>query len=269
MVTSTREGTADLFAFDPESPGRFNPVTSGPGDDLGAAFSPDGSRIAFASNRDGNFEIYVADADGGNVTRLTSTAAHETEPAWGPDGAWLAYQSDASGAPQIWSMRADGSDQRALTEGPANMEPAVAPDGSVIAFSTIRDGNYEVYLMAPDGSEQQNVSRNPGAHERVPGWIDAGTLAYVREERVGRSATWVVVGHPLDGIPEPITQPNMVVNDFTISPDGATLAIAAEAQGPSGRTIRTVYLVPVGGGSMTEVPRQNEHDQIVRPVFRR
>ena len=66
-----------------------------------------------------------------------------------------------------------------------------------------------------------------------------------------------------------MTQPNMVVNDFTISPDGATLAIAAEAQGPSGRTIRTVYLVPVGGGSMTEVPRQNEHDQIVRPVFRR
>jgi uncharacterized protein YjdB len=269
VVTSTRQGTADLFAFDPESPGRFNPVTSGPGDDLGAAFSPDGSRIAFASNRDGNFEIYVADADGGNATRLTTTAANETEPAWGPDGAWLAYQSDASGAPQIWSMGADGSGQRALTQGPANMEPAVAPDGSVIAFSTIRDGNYEIYLMAPDGSEQQNVSRNPGAHERVPGWIDAGTVAYVREEREGRSATWVVMGHPLDGFPQPLTQPTMVVNDFAISPDGATLVIASEAQGPSGRTIRTVYLVPVGGGSMTEVPRQDEHDQIVRPAFRR
>jgi WD40 repeat protein len=269
VVTSTREGTADLFAFDPQRPSRINPITSGPGDDLGAAFSPDGSRIAFASNRDGNFEIYVTDADGGNVTRLTTTTANETEPTWGPDGTWLAYQSDASGAPQIWSMRADGSDQRPLTEGPANMEPAVSPDGRAIAFSTIRDGNYEVYLMAPDGSEQRNVSRNAEAHERVPGWIDAGTLAYVREERTGRSATWVVVGHPLDGMPQPLTQPDMVVNDFTISPDGATLAIASEEQGPSGRTIRAVYLVPVGGGLMTEVPRQDEHDQIVRPAFRR
>lgn len=268
-VTSTREGTADLFAFDPASPGRLVAVTSGPGDDIGAAFSPDGSRIAFASNREGNFDIYVADADGGNVTRLTATAANETEPAWGADGTWLAYQSDASGAPQIWSMRADGSGQRALTEGPANMEPAVSPDGRAIAFSTIRDGNYEVYLMTPDGSEQRNLSLSAGSHERVPAWIDTETLAYVREERSGRSATWVVVSQPLDGTAQPLTEPTMVVNDFAISPDAAVLAIAAESQAPSGRTVRSVYLVPVGGGAVTEVPRQDEHDQLVRPAYRR
>jgi Tol biopolymer transport system component len=166
-------------------------------------------------------------------------------------------------------MAADGSGPHALTAGPANMDPAVSPDGAAIAFSTIRDGNYEVYLMAPDGSEQHNVSANAAAHERAPAWIDETTLAYVREERSGRSATWVVVDHPLDGAPRPLSEPTMVVSDFAISRDAATLALATEAQGPSARTVRTVVLVPRNGGPVTEIPRLNESDQIVRPTFRR
>lgn len=269
LVTSTREGTADIFAFDRASTDRFVAVTSGAGDDIGAAYSPDGSRIAFGSNRDGNFEIYVADADGGNPTRVTSTPANETEPAWTPDGQRLAYQSDASGAPQIWTMNADGTGQQALTEGPANMEPAVSPDGSTIAFSTIRDGNYEIYLMGIDGTNQHNLTTSSSAHERVPAWIDAGTLAYVREERSGRSATWVVVRHPLDGAPEVLTDPSMVVNDFAVSADANLLAVATESRASSARTIRTVQLVPVAGGTVSEVPRQDEYEQLVRPAFRR
>lgn len=270
LVTSTREGTADLFALDRTSPEILVPVTSGPGDDLGAAYSPDGSRIAFASNRDGNFEIYVVDADGRNPVRVTHSEANESEPAWSPDGQRLVFQSDASGAPQIWIMNADGSGQQALTEGPANMEPAVSPDGATIAFSSIRDGNYEIYLMDIGGENERNfTSSATSIHERVPAWIDAGTLAYLREERSGRSATWVVVRHPLAGEIQALTEPGPVVNDFAVSADADLLATAVEAPGPSGATLRQLYLTSLSTGATVEVRRAGTRDQLVRPAFRR
>ena len=270
LVTSTREGTADIFAFDRSSPEVLVPVTNGPGDDIGSAYSPDGSRIAFASNRDGNYEIYVVDADGTNATRVTTTEANETEPAWTPDGQRIVFQSDASGAPQVWIMNADGSGQRALTDGPANMEPAVSPDGSTIAFSSIRDGNYEIYLMDVDGENERNFTNTATSiHERVPAWIDSATLAYLREERSARSATWVVVRHPLDGELQALTQPGPVVNDFALSADGDLLATAFEAPGPSGVTLRQLYLTSLSNSTSIEVRRAGTRDQLVRPDFRR
>ncbi len=86
LVTSTRNGPADLFAFDPADPGAFSQITEGPGDEIGAAYSPDGSQIVFASNRDGNYELYVVDAGGQNPQRVTMTTANEAEPVWTPDG---------------------------------------------------------------------------------------------------------------------------------------------------------------------------------------
>ena len=270
LVTSTREGTADIFAFDRTSPEVLVPVTSGSGDDIGSAYSPDGSRIAFASNRDGNFEIYVVDADGTNATRITTTEANETEPAWTPDGRRIVFQSDASGAPQVWIMNADGSDQRALTDGPANMEPAVSPDGTTIAFSSIRDGNYEIYLMDIDGERERNFTNTATSiHERVPAWIDAGTVAYLRETRSARSATWVVVRHLLDGEAQAITQPGPVVNDFALSADGDLLATAVEAPGSSGAVLRQLYLTSLSTSTSLEVRRAGTRDQLLRPAFRR
>jgi len=269
LVTSTREGTADIFAFDRDAPGNFLPVTSGPGDDIGAAYSPDGSRIAFASNRDGNFEIYLVDADGGGLVRVTETPANETEPAWTPDGTRLVYQSDSSGAPQIWIMRVDGSGQRALTEGPANMEPAVSPDGATVAFSSIRDGTYEVYLMDIDGTNQRNVTSTAAStHERVPAWIDEHTLAFLRETRSPSGAEWVVVRQPLDGEPVALTKAGPVVSDFALSATADMIALAVDAPGPSGGTLRQLYLTSLVSGTSIEVPRAGSKDQLVRPAFR-
>jgi TolB protein len=116
------------------------------------AWSPDGRRIAFYSERDGNAEIYVMNADGTAVTRLTRTSADEGYPAWSPDGRTLSFDSDRDGNFDVFAMQADGSGVRPLTRHPARDVSATwAPDGASIVFMSDReDGGFDVYRAAPD-----------------------------------------------------------------------------------------------------------------------
>ena len=96
------------------------------------AWSPDGKRIAFSSERDGNDEIYVMDTDGSNLIRLTNRPELDWWPAWSPDGMRIAYATQ-KGKPgdwhhEIWIMNADGSNQICLTLGPSDEAyPAWSP----------------------------------------------------------------------------------------------------------------------------------------------
>jgi hypothetical protein len=84
------------------------------------------SKIAFRSYRDGNYEIYVMNADGSNVTNLTNHAAHDASPAWSPDGSRIAFHSYRDGNYDIYVMNADGSKVTRLTNHAA---PDVSPPG--------------------------------------------------------------------------------------------------------------------------------------------
>ena len=77
-------------------------------------------KIAFTTDRDGNEEIYVMDADGSNPTRLTNNSADDGQPAWSPDGSQIAFGSFRDGNPEIYVMDADGSNQTNLTNNPAS-----------------------------------------------------------------------------------------------------------------------------------------------------
>jgi len=126
-------------------------LTAGPG------------KIAFASDRDGNFEIYVMDADGGGQQRLTENPAEDYSPAWSPDGRRLAFVSTRDGNAEIYVMNADGSGQTRLTNNTASdLRPAWSPDGTHIAFVSNRDGNDEIYVMGPDGLNQTNLTHSQG-----------------------------------------------------------------------------------------------------------
>ena len=78
-------------------------------------WSPDGTRIAFESNRDGNWEIYVMNHDGSDVQRLTDDPGNDLMPAWSPDGSLLAFQTDRDGNWEIYLMSADGSNPIRVT----------------------------------------------------------------------------------------------------------------------------------------------------------
>ena len=115
-------------------------------------WSPNGRRIAlYFYGPDPNFDIYVIDADGRNLTRLTEHAADDESPVWSPDSVRLAFHSDREGNFDIYVMDADGDNPTRLTEHAADDEsPVWSPDGSRIAFVSFRQGNREIYVIDVD-----------------------------------------------------------------------------------------------------------------------
>ena len=129
-------------------------------------------RIAFYSDRDGNFEIYAMNADG--VKRLTNNSAYDSSPSWSPDGRRIAFHSNKDGNWEIYAMNADGSGVERLTNDLANDgAPSWSPDGRRIAFHSYRDGNWEIYAMNADGSGVKRLTNNH-AGDRVPSWSPDG-----------------------------------------------------------------------------------------------
>jgi len=133
------------------------------------SWSPDGNKIAFYSERDGNADIYLMDADGSDVVRLTDHPADDGYPMFSPDGARISFDSDRDGAFEIYTMNVDGSDLRRLTYNPANdVSAAWSPDGSRIAWMSTRSGRFEVWMMNADGSDQHQftgaVAPSEGTH---------------------------------------------------------------------------------------------------------
>jgi Tol biopolymer transport system component len=176
------------------------------------AWSPDGSRIAFASDRAGSYDIYtMASGDGRYVHRLTADASAESDPAWSPDGSWIAYtgklrealgapcgnmpiagsptcpttcpatgddeEEDSlttTGGPYIYKMAADGSQQKNLTEDGGAAEPVWSPDGSQILFvGGHKPGEAQLFLIASDGTGPWVKLTSDPAQKSSPSWLGA------------------------------------------------------------------------------------------------
>lgn len=147
------------------------------------AWSPDGERVAFASERDGNPEIYVMDADGGNLVRLTDDPAWDGAPAWSPDGTLIAFDRHVDDRLDIRVMRADGSDERPVVSmtihGRFTGAPTWSPDGTRLAFAGDVGGVPNIQVVDLDGSDLTAVTTG-----HVPtteaAWSADGTLVFGR-----------------------------------------------------------------------------------------
>ena len=131
--------------------------------------------IAFVSNRDGNYEIYVMNGDGSELKNLTNNPAddggEDYGPAWSPDGKRILFSSNRDGNAEIYVMNADGSGLINLTNAMASDDffPKWSADGTQIGFTSGRDGNAEIYLMNADGSDKIPLTDSPGRRDNNMG----------------------------------------------------------------------------------------------------
>jgi Tol biopolymer transport system component len=148
----------------------------------------DSTRIAFASDRDGDSEIFIMNGDGTNVQQLTSNQANDDKPAWSPDGTRIAFESDLDGDFDIYVMNADGTGLAKLTDSEADeWGPSWSPDGSKISYHGTADGDIEIYVMNADGSGAQQLTFNTISTDRSAEWSpDGSSLVYFSDESGGR-----------------------------------------------------------------------------------
>jgi dipeptidyl aminopeptidase/acylaminoacyl peptidase len=124
-------------------------------------WSPDGTKIAFDSNRSGNVDVYSMNLDGTGVTNLTASPGADTLGDWSPDSKRIVLSSTRSGNGDLYVMGTLGSPTTRLTSSPgAETHAAWSPDGSTIAYSDDSGGDNDVFEIAPDGSGVRRVTDN-------------------------------------------------------------------------------------------------------------
>jgi uncharacterized protein YjdB len=267
LLASSRGGALQLYWVERGNLGELRRATADTGQATDAAFSPDGSRIAFVSTRDGNPEIYLMDADGTNAVRITNDPQADARPVFTADGAGLLFESQRSGKSQIYSMALDGGNVQALTSDSASMTPTMSPDGRVVAYSSVRNRSYDIWLMSPDGSNQRAFTTSPDQNETEPHFLRDGSLAYLVERREdNRTVRQVVKADLATGSVTPLTGTDLAIADFAVAPAGDLIALVAPADpNDRKRPLYRIYFQPTGGAP-TPIPA-GPTEQMVAPAF--
>ena len=212
--------------------------------------SPDRTRVAFESFRDGNYEIYVMGANGSAPTNITQHDARDSSPAWSPDGRQIAFVSDRNGDRELYKgsglynsdiflMNADGTGVEQLTFEPGNGAggPAWSPDGSSIAF--VSSG--EIFAIELASGDVRRISNNDLSVSR-PSWSpDGAWIAYI-EIQGEFSHVWVMDADGSEA--RQLTFGNFWEWTPTWSPDGTHIAVGRLVE----ETRYDIYMVPLDGG---------------------
>ena len=212
------------------------------------ALASNTARVVFTSLRDGNLEIYVMDADGGNQENLTNHPAYDAQPDWSPDGTKIAFVSGRDGdGSQIYVMDADGKNVIRLTEGRETKGwPDWSPHGRKIAFSVDHREDY-IAVMDADGRNREKLVDQAGS----PSWSpDGKQIAFVSSIDDGHEIYVIGVG----GL-----RHRRVTHDLapklnpSFSPDGRRIAYEAHH-----KEFHHIYVVGADGRNRVKLTHNEE-----------
>ena len=225
-------GTTTETGTDAVEGGQLRQLTVNAVEDWNSGFSPDGSQIAFTSDRDGDYEIFVMNADGTGTVQLTHNDTDDQGGLWSPDGTRIAFSSDRDGDYEIFVMNPDGSGTVQLTHNDAlDWAPQWSPDGTRIAFSReLVDGNSEIFVMNADGTDPVRLTDN--AHQEwTASWSPDGTRITFDSDRDGDYEIFVMNADGTGAVQ--LTHNNALDWAPQWSPDGTRIVFESDHEGYS------------------------------------
>jgi len=233
-------------------------LTRGQGRDRQPAYSPDGKRVAFASNRSGNLDLWTLELDSGALQQLTDDEAQDWDPAWSPDGRHILWSSDRGGHLEIWMADADGSSPRQVTQDGLDAEnPTMGGTGEWIIYWSANPDKLGVWKIRPDGTEATRLAEGPYLQPEVSpdGRYASYVLIELEELRsvisVVDTETGEIQPHSIE-VPVRMQSSGIIYGRCRWLPDGSALAfVGQDEEGRSG-----VYLQDFVPGTDTSSTRR-------------
>jgi Tol biopolymer transport system component len=238
-------------------------VTSLPGYELYPAWSPDGSKIAFSYNDNGNWSLYIANADGTGLTQLFQSNGTLAEaPDWSPDGKQIAFAGDR----KICTIDSDGHNYTCRDDIQVlGTSPVWSPDGRQLAFTALHEGPNDVmvaYVMDITGSSLRSLTTNEISNS-VGSWSPDGSRILLFQARTKSSEPWGLYTMRIDGSDRQFIF-ERGVGGASWSPDGQWLVLNA----PTDETEKysAIYIIKADGTDLT--PIQTGFDYATAPTWR-
>ena len=249
--------TCDIWVMDPDGANQTNLTNTPELNEMGPAWSPDGTRIAYIEGTNYTYTINVINADGTGQFAVVPTPSEQFGPTWSADGTQIAFARLVPGVVitlqfDILVINVDGTGETDLTNSDYDeIDPAWSPDGTKIAFAGVRPetmsggepaAQWEIVTVNPDGTEEQILTTGiPGTprgdfleEDRAPAWSpDSALLVYMTQSVDPCCPPWQLEKVDRDGSNIVLLSDNPAFDDLypSFSPDGTLVIFVSNRDG--------------------------------------